>query len=206
MRKLLTALGLFSLCALAVAADAAMASRTTVTGHARAAVGAPARAAIAALDDTALQKAIHASCTAKARVVASDEKESGVRALLNLGHTFGHAIEAGMGYGAWLHGEAVAAGMVLAAETSRLMGWLTEAEVARVVAVLAQAGLPTHSPDLGVDAWLGHMGHDKKVENGQLRFVLLEALGKAAVKSAVPVAVLQQVLQGTYIQQAKSPC
>ena len=80
------------------------------------------------------------------------------------------------------------------------------AEVARVVAVLAQAGLPTHSPDLGVDAWLGHMGHDKKVENGQLRFVLLEALGKAAVKSAVPVAVLQQVLQGTYIQQAKSPC
>ena len=163
-------------------------------------------AALVARDRTVLAEAGRHCCQMKADIVGEDEKETGVRALLNLGHTFGHAIEAGMGYGAWLHGEAVAAGMVLAAETSRLMGWLTEAEVARVVAVLAQAGLPTHSPDLGVDAWLGHMGHDKKVENGQLRFVLLEALGKAAVKSAVPVAVLQQVLQGTYIQQAKSPC
>jgi 3-dehydroquinate synthase len=163
-------------------------------------------AALVARDRTVLAEAVRHCCQMKADIVGEDEKETGVRALLNLGHTFGHAIEAGMGYGAWLHGEAVAAGMVLAAETSRLMGWLTEAEVARVVAVLAQAGLPTHSPDLGVDAWLSHMGHDKKVENGQLRFVLLEALGKAAVKSAVPVAVLQQVLQGTYIQQAKSPC
>lgn len=156
--------------------------------------------ALRARDRATLAEAVRHCCQMKADIVGEDEKETGVRALLNLGHTFGHAIEAGMGYGAWLHGEAVAAGMVLAAETSRLLGWISEADVARVTALIERAGLPTLSPDLGVDAWISHMGHDKKVEEGQLRFVLLRQLGQAVIEKGVPLAVLREVLQGRFIQ------
>ena len=158
--------------------------------------------ALRARDRATLAEAVRHCCQMKADIVGEDEKETGVRALLNLGHTFGHAIEAGMGYGAWLHGEAVAAGMVLAAETSRLLGWISEADVARVTALIERAGLPILSPDLGVDAWISHMGHDKKVEEGQLRFVLLRQLGQAVIEKGVPLAVLREVLQGRFIRRA----
>ncbi len=158
--------------------------------------------ALRARDRATLAEAVRHCCQMKADIVGEDEKETGVRALLNLGHTLGHAIEAGMGYGAWLHGEAVAAGMVLAAETSRLLGWISEADVARVTALIERAGLPTLSPDLGVDAWISHMGHDKKVEEGQLRFVLLRQLGQAVIEKGVPLTVLREVLQGRFIRRA----
>ena len=158
--------------------------------------------ALRARDRATLAEAVRHCCQMKADIVGKDEKETGVRALLNLGHTFGHAIEAGMGYGAWLHGEAVAAGMVLAAETSRLLGWISEADVARVTALIERAGLPILSPDLGVDAWISHMGHDKKVEEGQLRFVLLRQLGQAVIEKGVPLTVLREVLQGRFIRRA----
>lgn len=158
--------------------------------------------ALRARDRATLAEAVRHCCQMKADIVGEDEKETGVRALLNLGHTFGHAIEAGMGYGAWLHGEAVAAGMVLAAETSRLLGWISEADVAHVTALIERAGLPILSPDLGVDAWISHMGHDKKVEEGQLRFVLLRQLGQAVIEKGVPLTVLREVLQGRFIRRA----
>jgi 3-dehydroquinate synthase len=158
--------------------------------------------ALRARDRATLAEAVRHCCQMKADIVGEDEKETGVRALLNLGHTFGHAIETGLGYGAWLHGEAVAAGMVLAAETSRLLGWISEADVARVTALIERAGLPILSPDLGVDAWISHMGHDKKVEEGQLRFVLLRQLGQAVIEKGVPLAVLREVLQGRFIRRA----
>jgi 3-dehydroquinate synthase len=147
-----------------------------------------------ALDAAAITRAIHRSCEIKAQVVGQDEREGGIRAILNLGHTFGHAIETGMGYGNWLHGEAVAAGMVMAAETSRRMGWLTEADVMRTRALIRAAGLPDVAPDLGVDTWLDYMGHDKKVEGGKMRFVLLKKLGEAVITGDVPSEVLRDVL------------
>jgi 3-dehydroquinate synthase len=147
-----------------------------------------------ALDAAAITRAIHRSCEIKAQVVGQDEREGGIRAILNLGHTFGHAIETGMGYGNWLHGEAVAAGMVMAAETSRRMGWLTEADVMRTRALIRAAGLPDVAPDLGVDTWLDYMGHDKKVEGGKMRFVLLKKLGEAVIAGDVPSDVLRDVL------------
>jgi 3-dehydroquinate synthase len=146
------------------------------------------------LDAAAITHAIHRSCEIKAQVVGQDEREGGIRAILNLGHTFGHAIETGMGYGNWLHGEAVAAGMVMAAETSRRMGWLTEADVMRTRALIRAAGLPDVAPDLGVDTWLDYMGHDKKVEGGKMRFVLLKKLGEAVMTGDVPSEVLRDVL------------
>ncbi|MHB1094086.1 3-dehydroquinate synthase [Thiobacillus sp.] len=147
-----------------------------------------------ALDPAVIAHAIYRSCEIKAEVVGQDEREGGIRAILNLGHTFGHAIETGMGYGNWLHGEAVAAGMVMAAETSRRMGWLSEADVARTRALIRAAGLPDASPDLGVDRYLDYMGHDKKVEGGKMRFVLLKNLGEAVIAADVPPAVLADVL------------
>ncbi len=147
-----------------------------------------------ALDPAAIAHAIYRSCEIKAQVVAQDEREGGIRAILNLGHTFGHAIETGMGYGNWLHGEAVAAGMVMAVETSQRMGWLTEADVARTRALIRAAGLPDVAPDLGVDTWLDYMGHDKKVEGGKMRFVLLKKLGEAVITADVPTDVLTRVL------------
>ncbi|MEW6591756.1 MAG: 3-dehydroquinate synthase, partial [Pseudomonadota bacterium] len=147
-----------------------------------------------ALDQAAIAHAIHRSCEIKAQVVAQDEREGGLRAILNLGHTFGHAIETGMGYGVWLHGEAVGAGMVMAAQASQRLGWLSEADVARTRAIIRAAGLPDVAPDLGVDKYLEYMGHDKKVEGGRMRFVLLKALGEAVITGDVPTEVLTGVL------------
>jgi 3-dehydroquinate synthase len=146
------------------------------------------------LDAAAITHAIYRSCEIKAQVVGQDEREGGIRAILNLGHTFGHAIETGMGYGNWLHGEAVAAGMVMAAQTSQRMGWLSEADVARTRALIRAAGLPDVAPDLGADTYLEYMGHDKKVEGGKMRFVLLKRLGEAVITGDVPTDVLTGVL------------
>jgi len=151
-------------------------------------------AKLRALDAEAITHAIYRSCEIKAQVVAQDEREGGIRAILNLGHTFGHAIETGMGYGVWLHGEAVAAGMVLAAQTSRKLGWLADEDVARTRALIRAAGLPDEAPDLGLETWLDYMGHDKKVESGKLRFVLLKQPGEAVVTGEVPEGVLAAVL------------
>ncbi|HSA88727.1 MAG TPA: 3-dehydroquinate synthase [Burkholderiales bacterium] len=129
--------------------------------------------------------AVRRSCELKARIVAEDERESGARALLNFGHTFGHAIEAATGYGTWLHGEAVAAGMVMAAELSALMGHLKKTEVSRVRALLQRAGLPVTGPALAPDRLLELMTVDKKAAKGRTRFVVLEAIGHAALRPAV---------------------
>ncbi len=141
-----------------------------------------------------LAHAIGRSCAIKAEIVALDEREDGVRALLNLGHTFGHAIEAGMGYGAWLHGEAVAAGMVLAARLSQRLGLIPAQDVARVSALLASAGLPVCAPAFGLERYLDLMGHDKKVEGGRIRFVLLKRIGEAFVSDQVPGEALADIL------------
>ncbi len=134
-----------------------------------------------ARDRDALAYAVHRSCANKAEVVAADERETGERALLNLGHTFGHAIEAGLGYGEWLHGEAVAAGTMMAAELSRILGWLTSAEFDRVKALFVRAGLPTTGPKLGALRYLELMRHDKKVQDGRLRLVLQKGIGNAVL-------------------------
>jgi 3-dehydroquinate synthase len=149
---------------------------------------------LVAREPEALAYAIERSCRNKAEVVALDERESGVRAYLNFGHTFAHAIEAGTGYGTWLHGEAVAAGMVLAAELSRRMGYLQPQEVERVIAILTRAGLPVNAPDLGLERYVELMGHDKKVEGGKLQFVLLKTLGAAFVSTA-PEDALSAVIK-----------
>ena len=147
-----------------------------------------------ACDSAALAYAISMSCRSKAAVVAADEREAGVRATLNLGHTFGHAIETGMGYGNWLHGEAVAAGTVLAAELSARMGWLTDKDVERIRALFQRAGLPDRAPDLGAERYLELMQLDKKVEGGKLRLVLLKRIGEAIVTADVPQADLAAVV------------
>jgi 3-dehydroquinate synthase len=132
-----------------------------------------------ARDPAALAYAIRRCCECKAGIVSRDERERGDRALLNLGHTFGHAIETGTGYGNWLHGEAVAAGMAMAAGMSRRLGWLDEADVARVRQLLARAGLPTDPPALGRERFLELMRMDKKVQAGRIRLVLLRHVGQA---------------------------
>ncbi len=147
-----------------------------------------------AREPEALQYAVQRSCQNKAEVVAADERESGERALLNLGHTFGHAIESGMGYGNWLHGEGVAAGTVMAADLSHRLGWISEQDVARVRSLFVRANLPVVSPDLGIEKYLGYMGLDKKVEGGKLRFVLLRQVGRAELVGNVPAELLIQTL------------
>lgn len=147
-----------------------------------------------AREPEALAYAIEESCRNKAQVVGADEREMGLRALLNFGHTFGHAIEAGTGYGTWLHGEAVGAGMVLAARLSERMGYLTMGDVERVTTMLQRAGLPVVAPELGVERYIDLMGHDKKVQGGRLKFVLLQRIGSAFV-TEVPPAALRDVLQ-----------
>lgn len=142
-----------------------------------------------------LAHAIERSCANKAEVVAADETESGLRALLNLGHTFGHAIEAGLGYGEWLHGEAVAAGTVMAMELSRRMGGLGKAEIARAVALFERAGLPTRGPDLGADRYLELMTLDKKVAAGKLRLILLEGIGRGVIRSDVPATDIRAAIE-----------
>jgi 3-dehydroquinate synthase len=132
-------------------------------------------------DPDALAYAIERSCANKAEVVAQDETESGVRALLNLGHTFGHAIEAGAGYGVWLHGEAVAAGTIMAAQLSAGLGWITSADVERIRSLFARAGLPIEGPALEIRRYLELMRLDKKVAAGRIRLVLLRALGEGVL-------------------------
>jgi 3-dehydroquinate synthetase len=149
---------------------------------------------LVARETEALTYAIHRSCRNKVEVVAADERESGQRALLNLGHTFGHAIEAGMGYGVWLHGEGVSAGTMLAAEMSRQMGMIAQADVDRVAALFRRAGLPVVAPDLGYDAFMNYMGVDKKVEAGRIRFVLLRKLGDAFVTDEYDPVALRATL------------
>jgi 3-dehydroquinate synthase len=150
--------------------------------------------ALVARDADALVHAIEVSCRTKAAIVAADEREEGERALLNFGHTFGHAIENGVGYGEWLHGEAVAAGMAVAAEVSRRTGRIDARAVARLRTLLTRAGLPVDPPALGFDAWMALMSRDKKVRAGSIRFVLLDAIGRAVLTSDVPEPVLRAVL------------
>jgi 3-dehydroquinate synthase len=146
-------------------------------------------------DPAALSEAIERSCQNKAEVVAADEHEANQRALLNLGHTFGHAIEAGMGYGAWLHGEAVATGMVMAADLSQRMGWIDEADVARTRDLIARSKLPVVGPkDLDNARYLEMMAIDKKVEAGQIRLVLLKELGGAILTADYDPTLLRQTL------------
>lgn len=151
---------------------------------------------LVARDPAALTHAIEVACHNKAIVVASDEREESVRAMLNFGHTFGHAIESGLGYGKWLHGEAVAAGMVIAARVSQRMGLLNATGVERTIRLLRRARLPVLGPKLGVDRYLELMGHDKKIEGGKLRFILLRGIGDAFISDAVPREVLGVVLSG----------
>ncbi len=135
------------------------------------------------LDEAVLSEAIYRSCQNKADVVARDEHEQGERALLNLGHTFGHAIENAMGYGVWLHGEAVAAGTMMAADLSQRMDWLSADDVARIKNSLLAANLPLTPPKLGTAKYLDLMGLDKKVENGKIRLVLQQGIGRAVITS-----------------------
>ncbi|MDO8811384.1 MAG: 3-dehydroquinate synthase [Gallionella sp.] len=148
-----------------------------------------------ARDTEALQYAITRSCRNKAGIVAADERESGERALLNLGHTFGHAIETGSGYGVWLHGEGVAAGTVMAADLSQRLGWIGAQDTARVRSLFERAKLPTIAPCLGTEKYLELMGLDKKVEGGKMRFVLLKGIGHAVIYGDVPKILLQQTLE-----------
>jgi 3-dehydroquinate synthase len=147
-----------------------------------------------ARDPAALAHAIHRSCAIKADIVARDEREQGERALLNLGHTFGHAIEAATGYRQWLHGEAVGAGMLLAADLSERLGQLPASAVQRLRTLLRRAGLPVEPPRLGAECVLERMRLDKKVQAGRVRLVLLNALGRASVSADYPDSVLQQTL------------
>ncbi|NRF66609.1 3-dehydroquinate synthase [Aquincola sp. S2] len=146
-----------------------------------------------ALDVAALSHAVRRSCEIKAWVVGQDEREAGLRAILNFGHTFGHAIEAGLGYGAWLHGEAVGCGMVLAAELSARLGLIDRALVDRLRALIARAGLPVQAPRLGIHRWLELMRVDKKAEGGEIRFVLLDGLGRATMRPAPDALVAEAI-------------
>ena len=149
-----------------------------------------------ARDAAALTEAIERSCRNKADIVAADERETGERALLNLGHTFGHAIETGMGYGEWLHGEAVAVGMNLATDLSARLGWLKGEQVERVRALLARARLPLNAPEgLTADDFLRLMAVDKKVKEGQLRLILLRALGHGVIAETVDPRLLRDTLE-----------
>ena len=153
--------------------------------------------ALLARDVEALAYAVRRSCEIKAWVVGQDERESGLRAILNFGHTFGHAIEAGMGYGAWLHGEAVGAGMVMAAELSCRLGLVDTAFVARLTALVQRAGLPVRGPVLdaadNAGRYLELMRVDKKAEGGEIRFVLIDGPGQAVMRAA-PDALVRQVI------------
>lgn len=150
--------------------------------------------ALLARDTEALTHAVRRSCEIKAEVVGADEREAGLRAILNFGHTFGHAIEGALGYGAWLHGEAVGCGMVLAARLSAELGLVTPAVVDRLERLIARAGLPVQAPALPFDAWMRWMRVDKKAEAGAVRFVVIEAVGRAAMRPA-PDELVQRVIE-----------
>jgi len=145
-------------------------------------------------DVTTLASMISHCCQMKADIVSRDETEQGERALLNLGHTFGHAIEAHLGYGSWLHGEAVAAGIVMAAEVAKHRSWLTEQQLTRICKLLQQFGLPTAMPEhMQIADFMPYMKTDKKVKDGAMRFVLPTAFGKTALVADVTEAELHKV-------------
>ncbi len=147
----------------------------------------------------ALAYAIERSCKNKAEIVAADEKESGQRALLNLGHTFGHAIETGMGYGVWLHGEAIASGMVMAARLSYTLGWISENDVSRVVNILERANLPVKAPqNMSADRFIELMAIDKKVSDGVLKLVLYKAVGHAVTSKDYTEEALREAISESY--------
>jgi 3-dehydroquinate synthase len=150
--------------------------------------------ALMARDVQALAYAIQRCCELKADVVAKDEKESNVRAVLNFGHTFGHAIETGAGYGVWLHGEAVGCGMVMAAQLSARLGLVSDAFMRRLTKTIERAGLPIVGPKLGVDRYIELMRHDKKSEEGEIRFVLIDESGHAWIQPA-PDEVVRSVIE-----------
>jgi 3-dehydroquinate synthase len=154
-----------------------------------------------ARDRETLIHAVRRSCEIKAWVVGQDEKEAGLRAILNYGHTFGHAIEAGMGYGEWLHGEAVACGMVMAADLSARLGLIDASTAARIKTLIERAGLPVVGPDLGADRYLELMQVDKKAEDGQIRFVVIGPLGQASMQAA-PENVVRDVIAANVAKQA----
>jgi len=147
-----------------------------------------------ARDAKLLAHAVRRSCEIKSYVVGQDERESGLRAILNFGHTFGHAIEAGLGYGEWLHGEAVGCGMVMASRLSQRLGFVDEAFVARVQRLVERARLPVHAPRLGADRFIELMRVDKKAEAGEIKFVVIDKPGSAIVRSA-PDAVVRGVIE-----------
>lgn len=155
--------------------------------------------ALLALDADAMAYAVQRSCALKAQVVGADEREGGIRAILNFGHTFGHAIEGGQGYGAWLHGEAVGCGMVMATDLSVRLGYVPADLIARITRVVAAAGLPVVGPAMPIETYLDWMAVDKKAEGGKTRFVLLKKLGEACVEP-VPADLLEQTLRATVAQ------
>ena len=143
---------------------------------------------------SAMEYAVRRSCEIKSQVVTQDEKEGGIRAILNFGHTFGHAIEAGMGYGAWLHGQAVGCGMVMAADLSVRVGLLSEAEASRLKKIIEALHLPTQPPKLGVDRFMELMSVDKKAEGGEVRYILLNGLGQAKIQTVDDDLVIQTLI------------
>jgi 3-dehydroquinate synthase len=149
--------------------------------------------ALRAQDLASMAYAVRRSCEIKAEVVGQDERENGLRAILNFGHTFGHAIESGLGYGEWLHGEAVGCGMVMAAHLSQRLGGVDIAFVERLTALIERAGLPTVAPRLGAERYLELMSIDKKSEGGEIRFVVIDKPGSAVVRPA-PDAIVREVL------------
>ncbi|GAA4337113.1 3-dehydroquinate synthase [Pigmentiphaga soli] len=157
-----------------------------------------------ALEADALAAAIARSCELKAWVVSQDERETGLRAILNFGHTFAHAIEAGVGFGAWLHGEAVGCGMVQAAELSVLAAGLPRGDADRIRALVSAIGCPTYAPDLGTERWFDLMQGDKKTEGGQIRFILLPELGRA-VRTPAAAEQVRRALDLTVARQAGEP-
>ena len=158
--------------------------------------------ALVGRDPAALARAIERSCRIKAEIVAEDERESGARALLNFGHTFGHAIESAAGYGTWLHGEGVAMGMALAARFSARQGRIDMRQVERLAKLLEALDLPVKPPAFPPETWLEYMGRDKKNEDGRITLVLLQALGDARVVKDAPVRELREFLSGTASQAA----
>mgnify|MGYP000529984712 FL=1 len=153
-------------------------------------------AALKEREPTALAEAVERSCLDKAKMVADDELEHGVRALLNLGHTFGHAIETGMGYGNWLHGEAIACGMVMAADLSQRLGWITTQDVDRIKALLVAADLPVTTPDgMSSEQFMSLMSVDKKVKDGVIRLVLLQGIGQAVMSDNYSKDKLAETLE-----------
>jgi 3-dehydroquinate synthase len=150
--------------------------------------------ALVARDPGCLAYAVKRSCEIKARIVGVDEREAGLRAILNFGHTFGHAIEAGLGYGEWLHGEAVGCGMVMAAHLSQRLGLVNEAFVRRLVRIIGKAGLPTVGPALGAARYLELMQVDKKAEAGEIRFIVIDKPGSAVMRAA-PELLVREVIE-----------